>query len=795
MDDAQLEAEMNFFRIKIKEIRSGRAGPNFRVCSILVKQSFSRRKAIARLNIGVDAYCKLLKARLFMEYHCTPAKKGGDNFLIGPRKFSSSSSTQPQLQATLQASQGTPNEAIVQKCLPEIMEASFTPVTVKRARFIKYDNENGNQKKASREIILTSENDHLDLRNYFKRTMASEASADRSTSTVLCDRFFAKQNLFEFALLGCLNGSSAKEQTISSASLSSSPTSGVTSSVMSSSSLPVDVEIFLNTHEPFCFVAVGVQGGGKSHTMGCVLEACLVPYCEANIVQLDNPMSALVLHYDQNVNTECEAAGLVWPSRSLPASCPRRCFPIEGTTILVSPSFYKQRKSTYEEHYGSQINVRPLQFRWENLSADHIKRIMRVKDDDQQPLYISVILDILRKHQRNDALPSFETFKTQIRTSFPSAQQSGPLKQRIQLLDALIADSAFNKDFEDIGADLESVCSPNSLVIVDLSDKLLAKDEANSIFEVLVEQYRALPLQGGKLLVLDEAHKFMSGDSSDGLSEAIVDVARLMRHDGIRLAVSTQNPKALAPELLELVTVSVMHQFHSKDWFTYLSQKVPVAPEAWDKILALDPGMALVYATKYHGDQAKGRFPYGHNVFEMRIRQRITADRGASHGNVASAAAHEEEHPRETCDQLELHLEVTVDHACNGSEEEVVQTASGPAGTANHDAKASEDEIAKTTSNLDRDVYSGGKAADDEFAQTSSSLDGDVYNDGKASECETARTSSSPIGNVHNDSKATEDEVAKTASNPDPFGDDDGRGSEDEVMRIISSAVEPSFSN
>ena len=238
-----------------------------------------------------------------------------------------------------------------------------------------------------------------------------------------------------------------------------------------------------------------------------------------------------------------------------------------------------------------------------------------------------------------------------------------------------------------------------------------------------------------------------------------------------------------------------MHQFHSKDWFAYLSQKVPIAVEAWDRILALDPGMALVYATKFHGERAVGNFPYGHNVFEMRIRQRITADRGSSHGNVASAAAHEEEHPMETSDQLALHLEVTVDHACIGSEEEVVQTASGPAGTANHDAKAYEDEIAKTTSNLDRDVYSGGKAFDDEFAQTSSSLDRDVCNDGKASECEAARTISSPIGNVHNDDKASEDEVAKTASNPDRFGDDDGRGSEDEVMRITSSAVEPSFSN
>jgi hypothetical protein len=35
-----------------------------------------------------------------------------------------------------------------------------------------------------------------------------------------------------------------------------------------------------------------------------------------------------------------------------------------------------------------------------------------------------------------------------------------------------------------------------------------------------------------------------------------------MRHEGMRVAVSTQSPKVLAPELLELVSVAVLHNFH-----------------------------------------------------------------------------------------------------------------------------------------------------------------------------------------------------------------------------------------
>jgi len=46
------------------------------------------------------------------------------------------------------------------------------------------------------------------------------------------------------------------------------------------------------------------------------------------------------------------------------------------------------------------------------------------------------------------------------------------------------------------------------------------------------------------VLCLDEAHKYMTGEKADGTSEAIVNSARLMWHDGVRLVVSTQSPKA-----------------------------------------------------------------------------------------------------------------------------------------------------------------------------------------------------------------------------------------------------------
>ena len=116
---------------------------------------------------------------------------------------------------------------------------------------------------------------------------------------------------------------------------------------------------------------------------------------------------------------------------------------------------------------------------------------------------------------------------------------------------------------------------------------------------MLTEQYWALPCApgpaggSGRLLALDEAHKFMDGVAADGLSAAIVSVARLMRHDGVRPAVSTQSPAALAPELLELVTVAVLHRFHSRDWFAHLAKKLPLPYAARERLMELQPGHAL----------------------------------------------------------------------------------------------------------------------------------------------------------------------------------------------------------
>ncbi|KAL7549384.1 hypothetical protein ACHAWF_012662 [Thalassiosira exigua] len=338
----------------------------------------------------------------------------------------------------------------------------------------------------------------------------------------------------------------------------------------SSSADDVGEAVYLNTHEPFCFVTVGVQGAGKSHTSSCVLENCLVPFEPGNIVKLKAPMTSMVLHYDQNTSSICEAAGLLSPNPVVKAKMGRighavGVVPNDKAVILVSPAFYRQRK----KFYGDYATVRPLLFRWRSLTADHIKRIMRIESGENQ-LYVASFLNLLRGYQRQAVVPEFSAFMAQVRKVCNVGSQKCPLDQRIALLESIVAESEKNAALVEDSLDLIS-CSKEGyhFIIADLTDPLLSKEEANGLFQVLTEQFRTLPTKTGKVLCLDEAHKYMTGEKADGLSEAIVNAARLMRHDGMRLVVSTQSPKALAPELLELVTVAA-RKLHSIDCSLFL---------------------------------------------------------------------------------------------------------------------------------------------------------------------------------------------------------------------------------
>lgn len=135
--------------------------------------------------------------------------------------------------------------------------------------------------------------------------------------------------------------------------------------------------VLLNTDTPWSAFICGSQGSGKSHTMSCILENCLLP--DKRIGKLSKPLAALVVHYDSMDSSHCEAAHLC--SRGIPVR------------VLVSPSNFKTLEAKYQRIPGAKgnITVEPLYLRESHLNTERIKRLMAFGDDnDQSPLYLQV---------------------------------------------------------------------------------------------------------------------------------------------------------------------------------------------------------------------------------------------------------------------------------------------------------------------------------------------------------------------------------------------------------------------
>lgn len=96
-----------------------------------------------------------------------------------------------------------------------------------------------------------------------------------------------------------------------------------------------DPRIFFNVAAPSSTFICGSQGSGKSHTLSCLLENCLIP-SDAN--KLPRPLTGLVFHYDLFISDEggspCEAAYL---SSDPNIKVRVLCSPTNVKTIKVSP--------------------------------------------------------------------------------------------------------------------------------------------------------------------------------------------------------------------------------------------------------------------------------------------------------------------------------------------------------------------------------------------------------------------------------------------------------------------------
>jgi hypothetical protein len=150
---------------------------------------------------------------------------------------------------------------------------------------------------------------------------------------------------------------------------------------MSGSAYEAD-PVYLNTNAPWSALICGLPGSGKTHTLMCMLENCLVPRSKMDSNGLlTNPLSGIVFHHDNNsFSGVCEAAHLA--SAGIPVH------------VLVPPNNEARLRSAYMNIPGAPENIRisPIKLRAEHVTAERMMKLMAFGNNDGTgPLYKEVI--------------------------------------------------------------------------------------------------------------------------------------------------------------------------------------------------------------------------------------------------------------------------------------------------------------------------------------------------------------------------------------------------------------------
>lgn len=270
-----------------------------------------------------------------------------------------------------------------------------------------------------------------------------------------------------------------------------------------------DPRIYLNVNAPWSAFICGSQGSGKSHSLSCMLENCLLPH--PNLGRLRKPLSALVFHYDSFTSA---AGGQVSEAAYL-------CSSGLPVTVLVSPTNLTAMKALYTKIPGlptgaSRPVVLPFLLHERYLNVGRLMALMAAGTvEGPMPLYMQTVLQVLRemamKAQATESIGiDYAAFKRRILAKDLAPGQLGPLNLRLELLESFIKFSdplAFGVNSKKKSKGNDWTHAPGSLTIVDLSCPFVDSDTACALFEMCLGIFLEQKMDVGRVIVLDEAHK------------------------------------------------------------------------------------------------------------------------------------------------------------------------------------------------------------------------------------------------------------------------------------------------
>ena len=327
----------------------------------------------------------------------------------------------------------------------------------------------------------------------------------------------------------------------------------------------------------------GVQGFGKSYTMGVIAEMASV--WNAGINVLPSPLATVIFHFHKSDAYEPEYVTAVGPNKKtsevdrLLAEYGAHAKGLEDVVLLAPEAKVELRRSEYPG-----IAVEPIKFSSSELGAESWKFLLGAYGNES--LYIRQLVAIMRRHRNGLTL---DTFRQEIQQAGLPAAAQRLAEDRLALAEPYVDD----------GRRLGNLLRPGRTVIVDLRDEWIEKDEALGLFVVMLRIFAASRHNGrefNKLVVFDEAHKYIS--ESDLISQ-VVETIREMRHQATSVVIASQDPLSVPRAIIELTSVLIMHRMTSPQWLKHLRGALAALEDVPDAaVTSLQPGEALVWAQR-----------------------------------------------------------------------------------------------------------------------------------------------------------------------------------------------------
>lgn len=359
----------------------------------------------------------------------------------------------------------------------------------------------------------------------------------------------------------------------------------------------------------------GVQGGGKSYTLGTVIEMASMPIQHVNV--LPSPLATVIFHYSPTQDYAPEFTSMINANsvdeeiRILRDRYQADPAALKDVLILTPASKVDDRRAEYPD-----IEVKPIAFSASELKAAHWKFLMgAIGSQSMYMRQINLIMRGLRDNLTLDAL----------RTAIDNSGLSDHLKELAQTR------LLFASEYIDDNQRLQDLIRPGRLIIVDLRDEYIEKDEALGLFVVMLQIFSEATYQGtafNKLVVFDEAHKYIENDD---LVSGLVEVVREMRHKGTSIMVASQDPPSVPVSLIELSSQIIMHKFNSPAWLKHIQKANAALGELTsDKMSRLGTGEAYVWSSKASDDS------FTKGAVKIRCRPRITQHGGSTKTAIAN---------------------------------------------------------------------------------------------------------------------------------------------------------------